>query len=277
MHLKIALVSCFLAICYSEKPYAGLRPSLSRFYTRVVGGSDASKGEFPHQISLQWGYPPVLRHLCGGSILNNEWILTAAHCPLAVSGNLYVKAGKHLIHSVEQSEQDSKVEKIFVHEKYPSGVSPYDIALLKLKTPFVFDNFTQPIRLPQKNKSVNGEVILSGWGSTSNSSIPSMPNTLQKVALSIVDLNTCREALESLIGWTPLHATNICTGPLTENLSACSGDSGGPLIKSESDGSTEVIGIVSWGIIPCGTIGAPSVYTRVSAYIDWIESIINNN
>lgn len=64
----------------------------------------------------------------------------------------------------------------------------------------------------------------------------------------------------------PLSPNNICTGPLSGGLSACSGDSGGPL---EQDGT--VIGIVSWGMTPCGSRGAPSVFTKVSAYIDWIN------
>jgi secreted trypsin-like serine protease len=80
---------------------------------------DAKKGEFPHQISLQSGTLPRLSHLCGGSILNSEWIMTAAHCPLAVSSNLYVKAGKNFIRNIEPDEQMSKVDKIFVHKKYP--------------------------------------------------------------------------------------------------------------------------------------------------------------
>lgn len=104
-----------------------------------------------------------------------------------------------------------------------------------------------------------------------------MPNTLQKVDLPLVDLSTCKEAIEKLTGPSPLHETNVCTGPLTGGYSACSGDSGGPLIQANAKGNPELIGVVSWGIVPCGTTGAPSVYTRVSAYNDWIQSILAAN
>lgn len=74
----------------------------------------------------------------------------------------------------------------------------------------------------------------------------------------------CASALEDIMGSSePLADTNVCTGPLDGSMGACSGDSGGPLAQGNV-----VVGIVSWGITPCGSPGAPSVYTRVSAFID---------
>lgn len=97
----------------------------SYIQNRVVGGVNAKQGEFPHQVSLQWGLPPILplSHMCGGSILNENWILTAAHCPKGVPfGGLSVKAGKHRINSREQTEQTIEVAKTFVHPDYPGWV-----------------------------------------------------------------------------------------------------------------------------------------------------------
>ncbi|XP_031781530.1 trypsin-1, partial [Nasonia vitripennis] len=250
-------------------PYGGV--------SRIVGGQEADRAEFPHQVTLQWGNAPFLNHLCGGSILSHQWVLTAGHCPLAVTGRtLYVKAGKHSMKTTEKTEQLSKVSAIFIHDKYPGNVAPYDIALLKLEKPLVYDESVQPIALPKASSDVDGEVVLSGWGSVSSSGMGT-PDILQKVKLPVVDLATCKEALERLVGPSPLHESNVCTGPLTGGVSACSGDSGGPLIKVLGNGKPEVIGVVSWGIIPCGTTGAPSVYTRVSSYIDWINDIIAKN
>lgn len=92
---------------------------------RVIGGNDAKPGEFPHQVSLQFGIPEVipLSHFCGGSILNERWILTAVHCLEAMDqvgfiGHFVVKAGKQNINRAEATEQVSMVEKYFKHENY---------------------------------------------------------------------------------------------------------------------------------------------------------------
>ncbi|XP_023246174.1 trypsin-1-like [Copidosoma floridanum] len=290
MAFKLALVSCLLALC-SAKPHGnqGALPSVIDSYqnpwvnlglplsSRIVGGQEADRGEFPHQVSLQYGYGMNLRHLCGGSIISHTWILTAAHCPKAVPGRtLHVKAGKHSIRTTEKTEQLVKVAQVFTHEKYPNGVAPYDIALLKLERPLVFGELVQPIGLPAPDSQVTSDVVLSGWGSVTSNGFGS-PEFLQKVTLPIVDNESCKKAIEALTGSAPVAPSNVCTGPLTGGVSACSGDSGGPLIKVHEDGRKEVVGIVSWGVLPCGTLGAPSVYTRVSSYIDWIANIMKNN
>ncbi|XP_014230915.1 trypsin-1-like [Trichogramma pretiosum] len=285
MFTKLFWFSCIVAAALATTPRIGLR--LPRWNpagsnpSRIVGGNDASPGEFPHQVSLQWGLPPILplSHMCGGSIISESWILTAAHCPKGVPfGNLYVVAGKYLIGSREATEQKSVVKKSYIHPKYPGNVAPYDIALLKLSTPLKFNEKVQPIALPKADVYPEGEVTLSGWGSTSTSQFPVMPDKLQKAVLPVVDLESCEKAIQTMEpGNSPLHETNVCTGPLTGGVSACSGDSGGPLIKIGKDAKPEVIGIVSWGFIPCGSEGAPSVYTRTSAHIDWIKSVIGES
>lgn len=104
---------------FPEKPYLGF--NLPLFSPRIVGGSDAKRGEFPHQVSLQWGPTKSgVQHFCGGLILNKDWILTAGHCILAVPsfGAFVVKAGKHNIRKLEITEQTVEVMKTFVHKSY---------------------------------------------------------------------------------------------------------------------------------------------------------------
>ncbi|XP_076285721.1 trypsin-1-like [Lasioglossum baleicum] len=251
-------------------PTGGLDP-------RVVGGSEAVRGKFPWQVSLQWGVLSY-SHFCGGSMITAQWVITAGHCVDAVPsyGQFVVKAGKHSLRSTESEEQVVAVAKSFVHEKYPGNVAPNDIALLKLSKPLKLTKSVQPISLPAAGSIPTGNAVLSGWGSTSRTNSPIMPDKLQSVTLPLIDLKTCKKAVEDLTGPSPLDPVNVCTGPLTGGYSACSGDSGGPLIL-EKNGKPEIIGVVSWGIIPCGTVGAPSVYTRTSAYNDWINNIIAKN
>lgn len=98
---------------------------------RIVGGHDAERGAFPYQISLQYGYPFLLGHICGGSIINKRWVLTAAHCitelvPLPFAHH-FVVAG---IHNLKENGQMIKVKASYVHPDYEGGVNPNDIALV---------------------------------------------------------------------------------------------------------------------------------------------------
>ncbi|XP_076679470.1 trypsin-1-like [Andrena cerasifolii] len=269
----LVIFATILAAVAATEPRQGY--VLPLFDSRIVGGSEAKPGQFPWQVSLQWGWLSGMSHFCGGSILNSQWVVTAGHCVNAVPsyGKFVVKAGKHNLKLTEGSEQVVEVVKSIVHEEYPGNVAPYDIALLKLATPLKLNNFVQPISLPQPNSTPSGTAVLTGWGSTSRTSSPIMPDKLQTAPLPLIDLVTCKSAIEKLTGNSPLHETNVCSGPLTGGYSACSGDSGGPLVLNQN-GKTELIGIVSWGIVPCGTQGAPSVYTKVSAFVDWIQTNI---
>ena len=242
---------------------------------RIVGGTDALPHSAPWMITMQYGVV-VTRHICGGSIINTEWVLTAGHCVLAIGpeGIFYIVAGRNSLSSHETSEQIRYVNRslMFVHEDYNGGVAPHDIALMKVE-PFNFNDFVQPIALPAAGLEHTGNVVLHGWGSTSNTGTPNMPDTLQTVTKPIISLEACAAAfLRNLNDTTPLHENNICTGPLTGGISACSGDSGGPISQNG-----EVLGIASWTIIPCGHEDSPTVYCKVSAYIDWIENVIENN
>lgn len=105
----------------SDKLRLGFK--LPAFSSRIVGGDEASEGQFPHQVSLQWGYPPLgkLGHFCGGTIISDTWILTAGHCILAIPsyGTFVVKGGKHTISEIEDTEQSVEVAKSIIHESYP--------------------------------------------------------------------------------------------------------------------------------------------------------------
>ncbi|CAK9827359.1 unnamed protein product [Anthophora retusa] len=277
MSLKLIVLAIFLATTAATTPYRGFRVPL--LDTRIVGGNEAKPGQYPWQVSLQWGWLFGYSHFCGGSIINSQWIVTAGHCVLAVPnyGDFIVKAGKHNLKVSEGTEQVVKVEKSFVHEKYNGDVAPYDIALLKLAKPLTLGGNVQAINLPKALSEPSGTAVLTGWGSTSKTSSPVMPDKLQTAKLPIIDLTSCKNAIEKLTGPSPLHSTNVCTGPLTGGYSACNGDSGGPLILQDGKKPAELIGIVSWGIVPCGTVGAPSVYTKTSSFIQWVENIMSKN
>ncbi|KAL7293352.1 hypothetical protein TKK_0013122 [Trichogramma kaykai] len=239
--------------------------------SRIVGGHEASRGEFPHQVSLQIGS----RHVCGGSIINERWILTAAHCTNGEEPeDMTVVAGKHNIRTREPTEQRVRVADYRVHDAYEGPVTPYDIALLKLARPLKLDGrYVDRIDLPAPYSEPDSDAaVLSGWGSISRGMRRLMPSTLRKVALPIVDLRTCADMFASADPDSDfkLAESNLCTGPGFRRASSCNGDSGGPLVANG-----EVIGITSWGSVPCDG-GSPVAYTKVSYFVDWISDVMGD-
>ncbi|CAK9819758.1 unnamed protein product [Anthophora quadrimaculata] len=241
---------------------------------RITDGVNANRGEFPYQVSIEWGIPPITKysHSCGGSILDERHVLTAGHCVMKV-GKSRVVAGKYELNKVESSQQVVNVAKSIVHSGYKGGVAQHDIAILVLATPLKLNNLVQPIKLPVQGQKQSGEAVLSGWGSTSKTVVPHLPTILQKAVVPILDNAECLKELTSAptVGQQPeLFSTQVCSGTANKEVSACSGDSGGPLAQKVGDNSVQV-GIVSWGMMPCGSSHMPSVYTRVASYVDWIH------
>lgn len=239
--------------------------------SRVVGGEDAKPHSAPWVISMQWG-ALVTSHRCGGSIIAPNWVVTAGHCLLGVAdiGMFVVVAGRHNLnfHESQQQRRDIIRSQTWIHERYTGGVAPYDIALIRVEPGFEYNSFVGPIELPIAGEQHTGDVQLHGWGSISTTNWPNLPDVLQTVVKPIISLKECADAF----GPSPLHESNICTGPLSGGISACSGDSGGPITQQGA-----VIGIASWTVIPCGQANAPTVYTGVSSFIDWIENIVEHN
>ncbi|XP_071454125.1 trypsin-1-like [Hetaerina americana] len=248
---------------------------------RIIGGHDATRGQFPYQISMKWSLLGLFKqHMCGGSILNENWILTAGHCVTETPklGHFWVDAGDLDFNTNEGSEQTIKVDKRITHPNYGGGVNFNDIALLHLSSPLTMGDYVKPIRLPQPNAIPTGTVTLSGWGSRNGQDStglnPKLPTVLQTVDLPLIDYETC------LADWgssSPLKDTNLCTGPPDGSETPCQGDSGGPLVQFESDGIPTIVGLVSWGPVPCSSPNHPAVYTRVSAFLDFISDTIANN
>ncbi|XP_058517011.1 proproteinase E-like [Ochotona princeps] len=200
--------------------------------------------------------------------------MTAGHC--ISSGQKYrVMLGEYNRSVIEGPEQTITVEKAIVHPQYDSNdvAKGYDIALLKLSKCAELTDEVQPACLPPAGYILphGTECYVSGWGRLSTNG--QLPNILQEGLLPVVDYKHCSQR-----DWWDFYVkeTMVCAGG--DKVAGCYGDSGGPLNCPGEDGEWEVHGTVSFvSGNGCDTIKKPTVFTRVSAYINWIKEKIENN
>ncbi|XP_018580359.1 trypsin-1 [Anoplophora glabripennis] len=245
---------------------------------RVVGGGNAVSGQFTYQASVQYCIQGTCSHACGGAIIGSLWVLSAAHCitQAPALGSYQILAGVLDLNGENPERQVIRVSYVLIHPDYEGGNAvPHDLAIFRLATPLTLNALVQAISLPDQDEVFEGNAVLSGWGSTTATEVPTMPVTLQYVEVPIIVPETCKQAFEAILGGRPnpldLDA-NVCTGPLSGGVSICTGDSGGPLADPQGQ---KLIGIATWTATPCGRAGSPSVYNRVSYYTRWIRSSIS--
>ena len=250
---------------------------------KVVGGVDVDIKDYPWQIALTSS--PTGSGFCGGSIIGDSWVLTAAHC---VNGDnpsgLFIRAGASA--SFASGGDSYSVNQIIVHPSY-SGNS-FDFALVEINGEFNYNSNVQKIDLIDANEIAAGSqaggimATITGWGSTSSGG--SLASVLQMVEAPIVENDVACGSASDTNGnagqypCTSLDESMICAGDLIDGgEDACQGDSGGPLVVRSSDNSKWIlIGATSWGY-GCADVLYPGVWSKVSHVLDWIDSNAETN
>ncbi|XP_064425448.1 serine protease 1-like isoform X2 [Latimeria chalumnae] len=224
---------------------------------KIVGGHDCQPYSQPWQASLNYGY-----HFCGGSLINDQWVASAAHCcPYAMQ----IILGDHDLQVFEGTEIIMKIETIVWHPSYDYQTLDHDIMLLKLVHPVPVNERVRPVSLPTGCPVAGTPCVVSGWGNILSDGV-FLPAILQCVTIPILSYEECDRSYPGMIS-----STMVCAGYLEGGKDACQGDSGGPMVCNG-----ELHGIVSWGF-GCAEPNHPGVYTKVCALLPWIESTIASN
>ncbi|XP_065357948.1 serine proteinase stubble [Calliphora vicina] len=247
----------------------GLKSAENPDQERIVGGTNASPHEFPWiTVLFKSG-----KQFCGGSLITNNHILTAAHCVARMTSwdvaALTAHLGDYNIRTdFEVKHITRRIKRLVRHKGFDFSTLHNDVAILTLNEPVQYTKEIQPICLPtstaQQTRSYSGHIgTVAGWGSLRENG--PQPSILQKVQIPIWTNTECaqkygRAAPAGIID------SMICAGQAAKD--SCSGDSGGPLIVNEG-GRYIQVGIVSWGI-GCGKGQYPGVYTRVTSLLPWI-------
>ncbi|CAG9797695.1 unnamed protein product [Chironomus riparius] len=251
-------------------------------HNRVVGGAPAKQGGWPWMALL--GYRNDLGELgwkCGGSIISNRHILTAAHC---IRNDLFVvRLGEHdLSDDTEAQHVDIPVKQKIVHPSYDKKDGNSDVAILVLENDIPFSTQITPVCIPlndaERTRNFVGYTpFAAGWGRTQEGGRSA--NVLQEIQLPVVDNNVCKEnyaAINKVVTEKQFNDAVLCAGYEEGGRDTCNGDSGGPLmfpLVKNGEANYYQIGIVSYGI-GCARAQVPGVYARVATFSDWIKNIV---
>ncbi|XP_065362438.1 serine protease 1-like [Calliphora vicina] len=229
---------------------------------RITNGKEAAEGQFPYQVGLSFSSSSG-GWWCGGSLIANTWVLTAAHCTSgASSATVYLGATVRTSPKVTYTVASSNFVQ---HKSYNSLLLSNDISLIRIPA-VSFTTYINKVALPAVSSSYSTyagqNAIASGWGLTSDSAT-AVASKLQYATLQVIDNSVCAQTYGSLV----IKSKTICTAT-PNGTSTCSGDSGGPLVLASSN---TLVGVTSFVSSAGCQSGAPAGYVRVTSYLDWIQ------
>ncbi|KAI7809418.1 serine protease 56 [Triplophysa rosa] len=268
MHnLEPATQTTTQAICGQR---LSIMQNLTQPRSRIMGGSRAPPGSWPWLVNLRQDGALM----CGGVLVDSSWVVTATHCFAGSRSESSWTAvvGEFDLTKTDPDEQVMKVNRIITHPKFNPKTFNNDIALVELSSPVILSERVTPVCLPSDLDPPTGTpCLVAGWGSLYEDG-PSA-DVVMEAKVPLLSQTTCRNAL----GKELLTNTMFCAGYLSGGIDSCQGDSGGPLIfQDRLSGRFQLFGITSWGD-GCGEKGKPGVYTRVTAFSDWVMTEIQKS
>ncbi|XP_017336011.1 serine protease 27 [Ictalurus punctatus] len=243
----------------------------AHFNSRIMGGENASEGAWPWQVTLQ-SHGKQDGHFCGGSLVNKDWVLTAASCfSRERKSAVTVYLGKQTFNGFNPNQMIRYVKEVILHPNYNSTTKNNDIALLRLHSSVTFSDYVRPVCLAGQGSLFPDDAMswITGWGNM-NSTVP-LPGVLQEAMVPIANAYLC----DYLLNPGSITTNMICAGYINGGPGICQGDFGGPLVTKLGAAWIQA-GIMSWSK-GCAQHNSPGVYTLVSQYQIWISSIIKSD
>lgn len=267
-----ALLSLVAITCF----YSGCRPQVeTQSDVKIVGGKLADPAEVPYLVAVAKKHNNSLRQFCGGTLIDQRIVLTAAHCVDNFLGspdfNIYVGFGIVDANNLNDAKKFVRVRNIRVHEDFDVGLHVNDIALLYLDDYDASSFSLKPelLALNTEAKTVAEAKFLtaSGFGNTTSFGFIA-DRRLRKVDVKPVSTTDCKSYYETR---SSIDERIICAGRMEEGgYDTCTGDSGGPLVGISNDGEPVLVGVTSWGE-GCALERKPGIYANVTTYLPWIE------
>ncbi|KAL6067526.1 hypothetical protein STEG23_026311 [Scotinomys teguina] len=218
---------------------------------RIIDGYPCEKGSHPWQVALLRGD----QLHCGGVLVSERWVLTAAHCKM---GQYIVHLGSDKIG--DRSAQRIKASRSFRHPGYSTRTHVNDIMLVRLDRPVKMSSKVQKVKFSSHCEPPGTSCTVSGWGTTTSPDV-TFPSDLMCSDVKLISSRDCKKVYKDLLG-----KTMLCAGIPDSKTNTCNGDSGGPLVCKDT-----LQGLVSWGTYPCGQPNDPGVYTQVCKYSRHLE------
>uniref|UniRef100_A0A3Q3XLU9 trypsin n=1 Tax=Mola mola TaxID=94237 RepID=A0A3Q3XLU9_MOLML len=242
----------------------------------IIGGREAAPHSRPYMASIQVPEGESMKHECGGFVIADQWVMTAVHClPSGRPNGRKVVLGVHSLSEPEETKQIFDILEVHNHPNFDTRNYDNDIALIKLDRPF---NETEAVKAVEylraggTNPVTDTEVETAGWGSIDN--LGSRADKLKEVVTEVVNPRRCKRGDYFGRKFTDnmLCAHKVCHDPCDrpdEIEDSCDGDSGGPLLYNGT-----AVGVTSNGGKKCGQLKKPGIYTIISHYTAWIDSIL---
>ncbi|XP_037703366.1 transmembrane protease serine 12 [Choloepus didactylus] len=243
--------------------------------SRIIGGTEAQIGAWPWIVSLQIQSGNIVAHVCGGSLVKQRWVLTAAHCAKDARNPLMWRAviGTNNIYKHYRFTKKMKIKAIIVHPDFNLESYVNDIALFHLKKAVEYNAYIQPICLPFdvfQNLDRKTKCFIGGWGRTEEEG--NVTEILHQAEVHYISRNICN-AEKSYAG--AVTNTSFCAGDEDGVFDSCRGDSGGPLMcYLPEDRRYFLMGITSYGH-GCGRKDFPGVYCGPAFYKKWLTDHFN--
>ncbi|XP_026723368.1 acrosin-like [Athene cunicularia] len=273
--LLVLLALCWPAPCAWDScgGSCGLQPMAAHSGTsHVVGGTGALPGAWPWIVSIQDPWEAGTGHVCGGSLISAEWVLTAAHCFLEAREGGHIAMWRVVFGATRLTQPGTEtqvhgIKRLLVHPCYSSLTKRNKVVQLQLDRPMQCCYYVQLACMPNGWLRVSdlGTCYNSGWGPREQEVRPM--DVLQEAQVCLIDLNLCNSSR-----WYcgAVHPHNMCAGSPQGGIGTCLGDSGGPLVcKDKSAEYFWLVGVTSCGR-GCARAKRPGIYTSTQHYYEWI-------